>query len=55
MITYCGLSRSNCDAYLATQKDNDDKKADTARKWPEMYKADINLSKSIAMGINQMD
>jgi len=41
MIAYCGLNCSNCDAYLATQEDNDSKRTDTARKWSKMYKTDI--------------
>jgi len=41
MIAYCGLTCSNCDAYLATQEDNDTKRNDTARKWSKVYRADI--------------
>ncbi len=41
MIAYCGLNCSNCDAYLATQEDNDIKRMDTAQKWSKMYQADI--------------
>jgi len=42
MIAYCGLNCSNCDAYLATQQDNDGKREETAQKWSKLYKAEIN-------------
>ena len=41
MIAFCGLNCFNCDAYCATQEDNDNKREETAQKWSRMYKADI--------------
>lgn len=41
MIGCCGLNCSDCDAFIATQEDNDDKRKDTAAKWSKMYNADI--------------
>lgn len=41
MIAYCGLDCSKCDAYLATREDSDAQRQATARKWSEMYQADI--------------
>ncbi len=33
MIAYCGLNCSHCDAYIATQENNDSKRENTAQKW----------------------
>jgi hypothetical protein len=41
MIAYCGLNCLKCDAYLATQEDNDAKRTETAQAWSKMYHADI--------------
>ncbi len=41
MIGYCGLKCSDCDTFIATQEDNDDKRKDIAAKWSKMYSADI--------------
>lgn len=41
MIAYCGLDCSKCEAYLATQADDNGKRAETAKEWSERYKADI--------------
>ena len=41
MIAYCGMDCSSCDAYLATQEDNDGKREETALKWSKMYNAEI--------------
>ena len=41
MIACCGLNCSKCDAYLATQENNNDKREETARKWSKMYRANI--------------
>ena len=43
MIACCGLDCSKCEAYLATQEDNDVKRAEVAKKWSVLYKADIKL------------
>jgi hypothetical protein len=41
MIAYCGLDCSDCEAYIATQEDNDGKRKDTAQKWSKMYRTEI--------------
>jgi hypothetical protein len=41
IIAYCGITCSECPAYIATQKNDDALRAETARKWSEMFKADI--------------
>ena len=41
MIAYCGLDCSKCEGYLATQANDDDKRAETAKQWSAMYHADI--------------
>ena len=41
MIAYCGLNCSHCDAYKATQENNDSKRENTAQKWSKMYNAEI--------------
>ncbi len=41
MIAYCGLDCSQCGAYQATRLDNDQKRAETAKLWSQLYQADI--------------
>jgi len=41
MIAYCGLDCSRCGAYQATQLDDDQKRAETAKLWSQLYQADI--------------
>jgi hypothetical protein len=41
VIASCGLTCSECPAYIATQKNDDALRAETAKKWSEMFKADI--------------
>lgn len=41
MIAYCGLNCSQCDAYIATQADDNAKREATAQQWSRMYNADI--------------
>jgi len=41
IIAYCGITCSDCPAYIATQKNDDALRAETAKKWSEMFKADI--------------
>jgi hypothetical protein len=41
IVAKCGLACSECPAYIATQKNDDALRAETARKWSEMFKADI--------------
>jgi hypothetical protein len=41
IIAYCGIICSECPAYIATQKNDDALRAETAKKWSEMTKTDI--------------
>ncbi|MBW1650320.1 MAG: DUF3795 domain-containing protein [Deltaproteobacteria bacterium] len=41
MIGYCGLNCSECEAYIATQNNDDAKRTDTAKQWSNRYNADI--------------
>jgi hypothetical protein len=41
MIAYCGITCTECPAYIATQKDDDQLRAETAKKWSELFKASV--------------
>ena len=41
MISCCGLDCSKCEAFLATQADDDAKRAEVAKQWSARYNADI--------------
>jgi hypothetical protein len=41
MIAYCGLNCSHCDAYIATQENNDSKRGSTAQNWSKMHNTEI--------------
>ncbi len=41
MTAYCGLDCSICDAYLATQADDDRKWSEVAKKWSALYHKEI--------------
>ncbi len=43
MIACCGLNCSKCKAYLATQEDNDVKRAEVAKKWSVQYSEFIEV------------
>ncbi len=42
-ISYCGLDCLQCGAYIATQNDDDEKRAETAAMWSKMFKVEIKL------------
>jgi hypothetical protein len=44
IIGYCGITCSECPAYIATQNNDDALRAETAKKWSEMFKADIKAA-----------
>jgi hypothetical protein len=41
MIAICGLGCSECPAFIATQKNDDKMREETAKKWSEMFHQDI--------------
>ena len=41
MIAYCGLDCSKCEGYLATQANDNDRRAKVAKQWSAQYNADI--------------
>jgi len=41
LIACCGLDCSKCEGYIATQENDDNKKAEVAKKWSAMYGGDI--------------
>jgi hypothetical protein len=41
ILGYCGITCSECPAYIATQKNDDALRRETAKKWSEMFKSDI--------------
>jgi hypothetical protein len=44
LTAVCGLNCSECPAYIATQKNDDALRAETARKWSEAFKSDIKAA-----------
>jgi hypothetical protein len=41
MIAVCGLDCSKCGAFLATQENDDQKRAEVAQDWSKRFKIDI--------------
>lgn len=41
MIAKCGIVCTECPAYIATRNNDDPLREETAKKWSEMFKADI--------------
>ena len=41
MIAYCGLDCSKCEAYIATQNDDDELRRKVAKKWSELNNVEI--------------
>lgn len=44
MIAKCGIVCTECPAYIATQKNDDVLREQTAKKWSEMFKAEIKAA-----------
>lgn len=41
MIAFCGLSCTDCPAFIATQKDDDEKRKKVAEMWSEEHKTSL--------------
>ena len=41
MTAFCGLICSECGAFIATQNDDDQKRAEVAKLWSQQYNIDI--------------
>jgi hypothetical protein len=41
MVAFCGLTCTDCPAYLATQDDDDDARLRVAEKWSRDYGSDV--------------
>lgn len=41
IIAVCGITCTDCPAYIATQKDDDELRVKTAKEWSKMFHADI--------------
>ncbi len=41
IVAYCGLTCTECPAYLATQNDDDEERERVAKTWSEQYNSDI--------------
>ncbi len=41
MISFCGLGCHECGAFLATQDNNDQKRAEVAQEWSRLFKVGI--------------
>lgn len=44
LIGFCGITCSECPAFIATQKNDDALRVETAKKWSEMYNSDIKTA-----------
>jgi predicted peroxiredoxin len=41
MIAYCGLECEKCEAFIATEKNDDRLRAEVAEKWARLYNAPV--------------
>ncbi len=41
IIAFCGISCSECGAFIATKNNNDEKRAVVAKMWSKQYNSDI--------------
>jgi hypothetical protein len=52
IIGGCGIICSECDAYIATKSNDDEKRAQTAANWSQMFNADIKPEDINCLGCN---
>jgi hypothetical protein len=55
IIAKCGLVCSDCNAYKATIKNDDDLRKQTAREWSAMFKTDIDWKTVNCEGCQESD
>ena len=53
MIAYCGLDCAKCDAYIATQNNDQELLEKTAKKWSEWNKVEIRPEDLLCDGCTQ--
>ncbi|MEA1993567.1 MAG: DUF3795 domain-containing protein [Euryarchaeota archaeon] len=53
IIAYCGLSCTDCPAYIATQENDDVKREETAKMWSEEFGHDISPEDINCKGCHQ--
>jgi hypothetical protein len=42
MVAYCGITCTDCGAFIATQNDDDAKRREVAEQWTKQFNVDIN-------------
>ena len=50
MIAVCGLFCDQCDAFIATRDDNDEKRTEVAQLWSKQYNCDIEPANINCLG-----
>ena len=54
-IAYCGIDCTECEAFIATRRDDDALRAKTAQKWSEQYDANITANDIRCSGCTNAD
>ena len=55
MTAICGLLCNQCDAFIATRDDNDEKRAEVAQLWSKQYNCDIEPADINCLGCTSDD
>ena len=50
VIAYCGLTCTECGAYIATMNDDDEKRSEVAAQWSEEYGGEFTAKDISCMG-----
>jgi len=53
MIGYCGIDCDQCEAFIATQKNDDALRVEVAEKWARLFNAPIKPNTSTAPDVNR--